>query len=69
LQKLKEKYHGNKEKANEVPTINISKNNLKKDWIRAKRNATDKATNLRLAIIIAVLIGIVAYILEIHTLF
>jgi hypothetical protein len=70
LQKLEEKYHG-KEGDNdfEQPKIRLTKNNLKNDWIKNKRSATDKSSNLRLAIIIALLVGLVAYILELHTLF
>ena len=71
LQKLEEKYHSNKEKDQEgkIPKISISKSNLKNDWVKNKRSATDKGTNLRLAIIIAILVGIVAYIFELHKLF
>jgi hypothetical protein len=69
LQKLEDKYHGNKEDIDGAPRITLSKNNLKNDWVKNKRSATDKGTNLRLAIIIAVLVGIVAYIFELHKLF
>ena len=69
LQKLEDKYHGNKEDIDGAPRITLSKNNLKNDWVKNKRSATDRSTNLRLAIIIAILVGIVAYIFEIHTLF
>ncbi|MEX1382335.1 hypothetical protein [Lutibacter sp.] len=69
LQKLEEKYHGNKDNEEETPKISLSKNNLKNDWVKNKRSATDRATNLRLAIIIAILVGIVAYIFELHKLF
>ena len=69
LRKLEEKYHGNKDSENEVPSISLTKNNLKNDWVKNKRSAADRSTTLRLAIIVAILVGIVAYILEIHTLF
>ncbi|GGK49399.1 MULTISPECIES: hypothetical protein [Flavobacteriaceae] len=70
LQKLEEKYHGSKEdEEGNIPKISISKSNLKNDWVKNKRSATDKSTNLRLAIIIAILVGIVAYIFELHKLF
>ncbi|REE79947.1 hypothetical protein BX611_2847 [Lutibacter oceani] len=69
LQKLEDKYHGNKEDNDGAPRITLSKNNLKNDWVKNKRSATDKASNLRLAIIIAILVGIVAYIFELHKLF
>ena len=68
LQKLEEKYHGNKE-VSDTPRIRISKNNLRNEWVKNKRSATDRSSNLRLAIIIAILVGIVAYLFELHTLF
>ena len=69
LRNLEEKYHGNKNDSDDAPKMRLTKNNLKNDWVKSKRSATDKSSNIRLAIIIAILIGIVAYILEIHTLF
>jgi len=69
LKELEEKYHGNKEKSDISSKIRLTKNNLKNDWVKNKRSATDRSTNLRLAIIIAILVGLVAYILELHTLF
>ena len=69
LKNLEEKYHGNKDASKESVQMTLSKSNLRNDWVKNKRSATDKASNLRLAIIIAILVGIVAYILEIHTLF
>lgn len=70
LQMLEEKYHGNKDSNDdESVKVRLIKNNLKNDWVKNKRSATDKSSNIRLAIIIAALIGIAAYILEIHTLF
>ena len=69
LQKLEEKYHGNKGIDDEVPKIRISKNSLKNDWVKNKRSATDRSSNIRLAIILAILVGLVAYFFELHTLF
>ena len=69
LQNLKEKYHGDKDKIKNSPRMSLSKNNLKNYWVKSKRSATDKSANLRLAIIIAILVGIAAYILDLHTLF
>ena len=69
LEKLEDKYHKNKKLDEEAPKISLSKNNLKNDWVKNKRSATDRSTNLRLAIIIAILVGIVAYIFELHKLF
>jgi len=68
LQKLNQKYHGNKEDV-ETPHIALTKNNLKNDWVKNKRTAGDRATNIRLAVILAILVGIVAYIFQLHTLF
>jgi hypothetical protein len=69
LHYVEEKYRKNKDSDDESPSFSLSKNNLKNDWVKNKRSATDKSTNLRLAIIIAILVGIVAYIFELHTLF
>jgi hypothetical protein len=68
IKNLEEKYHGNKENG-ESPRIKLSKNNLKNEWVKNKRSAANASTNLRLAIIIAILVGIVAYLFELHTLF
>jgi hypothetical protein len=68
LQKLEEKYHGKKSN-DDVPKIRISKNSLRNDWVKNKRSATDRSTNLRLAVILAILVGLVAYFFELHTLF
>ncbi|SNR30343.1 hypothetical protein SAMN06265371_10123 [Lutibacter agarilyticus] len=68
LQKLKREHQADEADEN-TPTIRLTKNNLKNDWVKNKRSAADRSTTLRLAIIIAILVGIVAYILEIHTLF
>ncbi|WP_111709532.1 hypothetical protein [Lutibacter citreus] len=68
LDNLEAKYHGdNKDK--DAPRISLSKNNLKNDWVKNKRSATDRSTNIRLALIIAILVGIVAYLFELHKLF
>ncbi|SFS77152.1 hypothetical protein [Lutibacter maritimus] len=69
LQQLEDKYKQHKNSDEDTPTIRLTKNNLKNNWVKNKRSATDKSTNLRLAIIIAILVGIVAYIFELHKLF
>lgn len=69
LQNLEEKYHGDADEDAEITKIRLSRNNLKNEWVKNKRSAADRSTNLRLAIIIAILVGIVAYVFEIHTLF
>ena len=68
LQKLDEKYHGKNANDEDTPSLRLTKNNLKNDWVRNKRTATDRATNLRLAIIIAILVGLIAYLFELHKL-
>ena len=69
LQQLEEKHHGNSDTTNtESIKIRLSKNNLKNEWVKNKRSATDRSSNIRLAVIIAVLVGLAAYIFELHTL-
>ncbi|MGV8946023.1 MAG: hypothetical protein ACOH1N_06310 [Lutibacter sp.] len=69
LRNLEQKYHNPDGSDVEISKITLSKNNLKNNWIKNKRSATNRATNIRLAVIIAILVGIAAYILKIHTLF
>jgi hypothetical protein len=71
LRNLEKKYHGKDghDDSEEISKISLSKNNLRNDWVKNKRSATDRSTNLRLAVIIAILVGIAAYILGLHTLF
>ena len=67
----KEKYK-NLEKKNDIDTaeqFSISRTNLKSQWQRSKRQVADRRANLRLAIIIAIIVGLIAYIFQIHTLF
>lgn len=69
-EQLEKKYHNNENiDLEESLRIKLTKNNLKSDWIRAKKSASDRNTTLRLAIIITILAAIVAYILQIHTIF
>ncbi len=70
IQNLEDKYHSKKnDDSDDSPKMSLIKNSLKNDWIKSKRSATDKSSNLRLALIIAILAGLAAYILELHTLF
>lgn len=69
LQQLEDKYKKNKNDNGDSSHLTLTKNNLKNNWVKNKRSATDRSTNLRLAIIIAILVGIVAYIFQLHTLF
>ena len=69
LQNLEKKYHHPDGNDIEISRISLTKNNLKNDWVKNKRSATNRSANLRLALIIAILVGIAAYILELHKLF
>ncbi len=68
LDNLKNKYGSKDSKTHTDYNITLSKNNLKKDWAKSKSKGTDTSTSKRLAIIIALLVGIVAYIFELHKL-
>ena len=69
-EQLEKKYaEENNPDLEELQRIKLTKNNLKSDWIRAKKSSSDRNTTLRLAVIITILIGIVAYLLQIHTFF
>ncbi|MDO9261331.1 MAG: hypothetical protein Q7U08_05275 [Flavobacteriaceae bacterium] len=69
-EQLEKKYQNeNNDTSEEIQRIKLTKNNLKLDWIRAKKNSADKNVAIRLAIIITILVGIIAYIFQIHTLF
>jgi len=69
LESLKQKYKNNKETSDDIPRMSISKNNLKSDWLRHKKSVSNRNTNRRLAIIIVILVGILAYLFELHKLF
>ena len=49
--------------------ITFDKTNLRSKWARAKKSTANKNVNRRLAIIITILVGIVAYFFKLHTLF
>ena len=65
---LKLKYS---DKGSEVDTtrIKFTTNNLKNEWVKNKRLASNRNSTIRLAIIITILVGIAVYILDLHTLF
>ena len=69
LEKLKAKHEKKENISEDIPTITITKDNLKSDWQRHKKLTTDRGANRRVAIIIAVLVGILAYFFELHKLF
>lgn len=52
-----------------TPKLTISKDTLRKDWARHKKSDADRKSAIRLAIIIAILVAIFAYFLEIYKLF
>lgn len=69
IKQLEKKYSKSDTSDEEVNGIKLTKNNLKNDWVKHKQTSADRATTLRLAIIIAILVGIVAYLFDLHTLF
>ena len=68
IKKLEQQYAKNKDASLENH-INLSKETLKREWKKNKHVAHDRKANRRLAIIITLLVGIVFYVLELHTLF
>ncbi len=69
LDKLEEKYHQDKEESDEdIPSFTLSKSELRSEWKRSKKVVSDRGTTMRIAIIITILVGLVAYIFEIHKL-
>jgi hypothetical protein len=69
LENLKEKYAGPKnESSGDTYKGSLIRNNLKNDWAKSKKLPNDSGSNKRLAIIIAILVGICSYIFELHTL-
>lgn len=69
LEKLEKKYRNKKGGTKEEFTSSLIRSNLKTNWQRSKHIAHDKKSNLRLALIIVILVGFFAYILDLHKLF
>jgi len=69
LELLKEQYKNSDSSTANIPKISISKDQLKSGWQRHKKASSNRAVNKRLAIIITILVGILAYLFEIHKLF
>ena len=67
LENLKKKYATDGVEGDFKTTL--IKSGLKTDWKRNKHVAHDKKANIRLALIIAILVGFFAYTLELHKLF
>ena len=71
IKRLEEKYSKEMPEGNDedIPDVDFSKNNLRKAWKKNKTKPSDKNYTKRLVIIITLLVGIVAYIFELHKLF
>lgn len=73
IRKLEEKYanqnQSDKDANKDISSFDISKHNLRKAWKKTKSPASDRKATLRLALIITILVGIAAYILDFHHLF
>ena len=71
LQKLEEKYaHTDKKVRTDEDdvTITFSRDHLKNAWRKSKKTSADTKSTRRLALIITILVGIVAYLFELHKL-
>ena len=69
LEKLKEKYKNKDQDNSDIPKITLTKDHLRSSWQRHKKSSSDRSVNIRLAIIITILVGILAYLFEMHKLF
>ena len=68
LEKLKRKYENGDSSLDDISSISLSKDKLKADWKRHKKLSVDRGVNRRLAIIVTILVGIFAYLFELHKL-
>lgn len=70
IEKLKQKYSDtlSQEEGDEAPELSFSKTHLRNAWKKNKTTSADVKSTRRLAIIIAILVGIVAYVFELHKL-
>lgn len=68
IEQLEKKYNNSNTTDNEITKIKLSKNNLKNSWVKSKHTSANRGVILRMAIIIAILVGIVAYLFGLHTL-
>jgi len=69
LEQLKEKYKNKENSTSDLPKISLSKDNLRSSWTRHKKVSSNRSVNIRLAVIIAILVGLLAYFFELHKLF
>lgn len=68
IENLKLKY-SSKDSEADTTRIHFTKNNLKNEWVKNKRLASNRNSTIRLAVIISILVGIAVYLLDLHTLF
>ncbi len=69
LEQLKEKYKNKDHSTSDLPKLSLSKDQLRSSWTRHKKVSPNRSVNIRLAVIIAILVGLVAYFFELHKLF
>jgi len=69
LEQLKEKYKNKDHSTSDLPKISLSKDHLRSSWTRHKKVSSNRSVNIRLAVIIAILVGLLAYFFELHKLF
>ena len=69
LEQLENTHHGTGKNDPHISGIKLSKNQLRNEWIKNKKSAADKRTNIRLALIVAFLAGLAAYFFDLHSLF
>lgn len=68
LEKLKRQAEAEQNQSSDYE-ITLDKSNIRDQWARAKSSESDRKTTMRLALIIVILVGIVAWLFELHTLF
>ena len=68
IDNLKKKYSENGSEE-DTTRIKFSKNNLRSEWVKNKEHASNRATTIRLAVIITILVGLATYIFDLHKLF
>ncbi len=77
LEKIEEKYKNDSvtnlsatnQENDDAATIVFSRNELRKAWKKSKTKPSDSNSSKRLAVIIALIFGLAAYILDFHHLF
>ena len=69
LEQMKEKYKNKEAADQDLPKMSLTREQLRSGWQRHKKVSSNRSVNIRLALIIAILVGIVAYFFELHSLF